>query len=115
MAQPLQIKPQDRPIIAEVYRAFATAFDGNGNPTAYQQWFRSAGIVENHPVKMAKTLVIRCNFRPLLLMKEVQTIAMKHNLELYLEEVDANGNPKTGNDTHTLNDSYRAPGSYENR
>ena len=114
MAQPLQIRPEDRPIIAEVYRAFATAFDGNGNPTAYQQWFRSAGIVENHPVKMSKTLVIRCNFKPLLLMKEIQSIALKHNLDVYLEEVDAAGNPKSDDNTNpNLNDSYRAPSPYE--
>jgi antibiotic biosynthesis monooxygenase (ABM) superfamily enzyme len=62
---------QDRQILAEVYRSFATAFDGNNNPTAYQSWFRGAGIVENHPMKMARTLVINCNYRPLLLMKEI--------------------------------------------
>lgn len=85
---------EERQIVAEVYKSFATAFDGNGNPTAYQQWFRSAGIVENHPIKMAKTLQINCNFRPLLIMKEVQTIAEKYGLQLYFQEVDANGNAK---------------------
>ena len=94
MAQVLGYKnEEERKIIAEVYKAFATEFDGNGNPTAYQQWFRSAGIVENHPGKMTRTLQINCNYRPLLIMKEVQTVADKYNLALFLQEVDQNGNP----------------------
>lgn len=84
----------DRQILAEVYRSFATKFDGSGNPTAYQEWFRGAGIVEKHNVKMARTLEINCNYRPLLMMKEVLAIAEKYGLELFLREVDAAGNPK---------------------
>ena len=86
---------QDRQILAEVYRSFATAFDGNNNPTAYQSWFRGAGIVENHPMKMARTLVINCNYRPLLLMKEILSVASKLNIEVFLQEVDEMGNPKS--------------------
>lgn len=85
---------EDRKILAEVYRAFATAFDGNRNPTAYQEWFRGAGIVENHPVKMCRTLQINCNYRPLLLIKEIYTLANKYSLDVYLQEVDSDGNPK---------------------
>jgi hypothetical protein len=85
---------EERKIVAEVYKAFATGFDSQGNPTSYQSWFRRAGIVDNHPVKMAKTLQIDCNYRPLLLMKEVLSIAEKHGLSLYIQEVDADGNPK---------------------
>ena len=51
---PMWKNEQDRQILAEVYRSFATAFDGNNNPTAYQSWFRGAGIVENHPMKMLR-------------------------------------------------------------
>jgi len=83
----------EKRILAEVYKAFATEFDGNGNATAYQQWFRSASIVENHPSKMATTLQINCNYKPLLIMKELQTLAQRFNLELYVQEVDQNGNP----------------------
>jgi len=36
---------KDRQILAEVYKTFATRLDNNGNPTAYQEWFRGAGIV----------------------------------------------------------------------
>lgn len=85
---------EERRILAEVYRSFATSFDGNKNPTAYQSWFRGAGIVENHPVKMAKTLVINCNYKPLLFMKEVLAVAEKFGLALYLQEVDQSGQPK---------------------
>lgn len=90
---PVWKNEQDRKILAEVYRSFATRFDGNGNPTAYQEWFRGAGIVENHPVKMARTIQINCNYRPLLLMKEVRSLAEKYGLEVYLQEVDADGKP----------------------
>jgi len=84
----------ERKILAEVYRSFATAFDGNKNPTAYQEWFRGAKIVEAHPVKMARTLVINCNYRPLLMLKEVLALAEKHGLAVYLQEVDQDGNPR---------------------
>lgn len=98
MAGPVWKNEQERQILAEVYRSFATSFDnGNrvtGNPVAYQEWFRGAGIVENHPVKMTKTLVITCNYRPFLLLKEVQALADKYGLALYLQEVDSNGNPR---------------------
>lgn len=93
-AGPVWKNEQDRQILAEVYRAFATKFDENHNPVAYQQWFRGAGIVENHPAKMARTLLINCNYRPLLLMKEVLALAEKHGLALFLQEVDEMGNPK---------------------
>jgi antibiotic biosynthesis monooxygenase (ABM) superfamily enzyme len=92
---PMWKNEQDRQILAEVYRSFATAFDGNNNPTAYQSWFRGAGIVENHPMKMARTLVINCNYRPLLLMKEILSVASKLNIEVFLQEVDEMGNPKS--------------------
>ncbi len=91
---PVWKNEEDRKILAEVYRSFATAFDGNGNPTAYQSWFRGAGIVDLHPAKMARTLVINCNYRPLLLMKEVMALAGRLGLEFYLQEVDQLGNPK---------------------
>lgn len=91
---PVWKNEQERQILAEVYRSFATQFDGQKNPTAYQQWFRGAGIVENHPVKMTRTLVINCNYKPVLLMKEVMLLAEKHGLALYLQEVDPDGNPK---------------------
>jgi antibiotic biosynthesis monooxygenase (ABM) superfamily enzyme len=84
----------DRKILAEVYKSFATQFDGQGNPTSYQEWFRGAGIVEQHPAKMARTLHINCNYRPLLMMKEVLALAERFGLEVYLQEVDANGNPR---------------------
>ena len=84
---------KERKILQEVYKAFATDFDGNGNPTAYQQWFRSASIVERHPVKMATTLQINCNYRPLLIMKEIQMLSQRFGLELYVQEVDQNGKP----------------------
>jgi hypothetical protein len=80
--------------LAEVYRSFATAFDGQRNPTAYQEWFRGAGIIDNHPSTSARTLVINCNYKPLLMMKEVLGLAEKHRLALFLQEVDPSGNPK---------------------
>lgn len=94
MSGPTWKNEQDRQILAEVYRAFATRFDSNKNPTEYQQWFRGAGIVEQHPVKMTRTLVINCNYKPLLMMKEVLALAEKHSLALFLQEVDQSGNPK---------------------
>lgn len=92
---PVWKNDQDRQVLADVYRSFATEFDRNKNPTAYQSWFRGAGIVENHPMKTGRVLLINCNYKPLLLMKEILSLAAKHNLEVYLQEVDANGNPKT--------------------
>jgi hypothetical protein len=91
---PVWKNEQERQILAEVYRSFATSFDSNRNPTSYQEWFRGAGIVDNHPVKMTKTLVINCNYRPLLMMKEVLGLAEKYGLALFLQEVNSNGNPK---------------------
>jgi len=91
---PVWKNEEDRKILAEVYKAFATRFDGNGNPTAYQEWFRGAGIVENHPSKMARTLVLNCNYRPLLMMKEVMALAQTHGIAVFLQEVDANGKPR---------------------
>ena len=85
----------DRQVLAEVYRSFATSFDGNKNPTAYQSWFRGAGIVDSHPMKTGRTIVINCNYKPLLLMKEIMSLAGKFNLEVYLQEVDELGNPKS--------------------
>lgn len=84
---------QERQILAEVYKSFATKKDGNGVPIAFAEWFRGAGIVDRHPVKMAKTLVINCNYKPRLMMKEVMGLAEKYGLALYLQEVDSNGNP----------------------
>lgn len=89
---PVWKNEEERQILAEVYKSFATGFDENGNPNAYQAWFRGAGIVENHPKMMAKTLVLTCNYKPLLLMKEVQTVAQKFKLQVYLQEVDKAGN-----------------------
>ncbi len=91
---PVWKNEEERQILAEVYWSFATKFDGQKNPVAYQEWFRGAGIVENHPVKMAKTLVINCNYRPLLLMKEVMALAERSGLAVYLQEVDPEGKPK---------------------
>ena len=90
---PVWKNEQERQILAEVYKSFATKFSG-GQPVAYQEWFRGAGIVENHPVRLTKTLVINCNYRPFLLMKEVQGIADKFGLALYLQEVEPDGTPK---------------------
>lgn len=84
----------DRQVLAEVYRSFATKFDGNKIPTEYQEWFRGAGIVEKHSKTGGKTLVINCNYKPLLMMKEVLSLATKHNLLLHVQEVDYDGNPK---------------------
>lgn len=94
MSGPVWKNEEDRKILEEVYRTFATRLDAKGNPVAYQEWFRGAGIVYDHPVKMAKTLEVNCNYRPVLIMKELRTLADKHGLELYLQEVDVNGNPK---------------------
>lgn len=91
---PVWRNEEERRVLAEVYRSFATRFDGNRNPTAYQEWFRGAGILENHPKTGGRTLVINCNYKPLLMMKEVLSIATKHNLLLYVQEVDYDGNPK---------------------
>jgi hypothetical protein len=90
---PIWKNEQDRQILAEVYKAFSTRRDSNGVPIAYMEWFRGAGIVENHPVKMTRTLVINCNYKPRLMIKEVMSVAEKFGLPLYLQEVDANGNP----------------------
>lgn len=92
--RPIWKNETDRQILASVYKSFATRVDGQGNPTSYQEWFRGAGIVENHPAKMGRTLLINCNYRPLLMMKEILAIAEKHGLMMILQEVDANGNPK---------------------
>lgn len=90
---PIWRNEQERQILAEVYKSFATRRDSTGIPISYQEWFRGAGIVDRHPVKMTKTLVINCNYKPRLMMKEVMAIAEKHGLALYLQEVDTNGNP----------------------
>ena len=95
--QPVQLgykNEEERRIVADIYRSFGTAFDRDGNPTEYQQWFRAAGIVEKHPVKMCRTIQINCNYKPLLMMKEVMAIADRHGLPVFLQEVDANGYPK---------------------
>lgn len=88
---PVWKNEEDRKVLAEVYRAFATRFDAQGNPTTYQEWFRGAGIVD-YPDK--RSLVINCNYKPLLMMKEVLALTTKYNLELFLREIDSNGNPK---------------------
>jgi len=85
---------KDRQILAEVYKTFATRLDNNGNPTAYQEWFRGAGIVEYHPIKTTRTLQINCNYKPLLFMKEILSLTQKYGLELFIQEVDPDGKPK---------------------
>lgn len=90
---PVWRNEQERQILAEVYRSFGTKFDPDGNPTHYQEWFRGAGIIENHPVKMSRTLQINCNYKPLLMMKDVIALAEKYGLDLFLQEVDPAGNP----------------------
>ena len=84
---------KERQILAEVYRSFATAFDANKNPTAYQQWFRGAGIIDGDASNPQQVLVINCNYRPFLVMKEVLGLAERHGLKLKLQEVDKDGNP----------------------
>jgi hypothetical protein len=84
---------EERQIVAEIYKTFATDFDGNGFPIAYQQWFRGAGFVDNHPVKMTKTLQINCNFKPLLILKDIMGIETKYGYPVFLQEVDKDGTP----------------------
>jgi hypothetical protein len=84
---------RERQILAEVYRSFATSFDKNKMPTAYQQWFRGAGIVDGEGSDNQKTLVINCNYRPFLVLKEVNGLAQKYGMRLKLQEVDKDGNP----------------------
>ena len=91
---PVWRNEQERQILAEVYRSFATKFDGQRNPVAYQEWFRGAGLIQQHPDDVAKTLVVNCNYRPLLMMKEVLALSEKFGLKLLVQEVDGNGNPK---------------------
>lgn len=91
---PIWRNESDRQILAEIYRSFATKFDSNKNPTVYQEWFRGAGIVEKHPEKGCRTLVVNCNYKPLLMMKEILALAEKYKLALLIQEVDYDGNPK---------------------
>ena len=92
---PVWRNEEERQVLAEVYKAFATRFDpATRNPIAYQEWFRGAGILPPTPTQEKKTLVVNCNYKPLLMMKEVMALAEKFNLVLQLREIDENGNPK---------------------
>jgi|ERR1044072_3528891 hypothetical protein len=85
---------KERLILQDVYKAFASRIDSTGTPIEFQEWFRGAGIVENHPIQMARTLEINVNYRPIFMMKEIIALAEKHGLALYLREVDSEGKPK---------------------
>ncbi len=91
---PVWRNEEERQILSEVYRAFATRIDPTTKtPLAYQEWFRGAGILPPTPTQTKRTLRINCNYRPLLMMKEVMALAEKFDMVLHLQEVDADGNP----------------------
>jgi hypothetical protein len=94
MAGPVWRNEQERQILAEVYKSFATKFDSQRNPIAYQEWFRGAGIIQKNSQDQKMTLIVNCNYKPLLVMKEVLALAEKHGLLLELREVDPEGKPK---------------------
>lgn len=90
---PVWRNEEERQVLAEVYKAFATRFDpSTRNPISYQEWFRGAGILPPTPTQQKRTLVINCNYRPLLMMKEVMGLAEKFDMVLELREVDPDGN-----------------------
>jgi hypothetical protein len=85
---------EERKILAEVYQSFATKTDPQtGFPVAFQEWFRGAGIVDSHPSTQQRTLVINCNYRPFLMMKDIIALSDKFGIKLFLQEVDSNGKP----------------------
>lgn len=76
---------EERVILAEVYKTFAAEVDSNGVPTRYQEWFRGAGIVENHPTKMCRALVINANYFPAVEQQKIIALSQKYNLPYVLE------------------------------
>jgi len=56
----LPIDPNDRKILGDCYDLFCT-----------RQWFRGADLVFNHPTHMCKTLVIKCEYKPVAEMTEI--------------------------------------------
>lgn len=75
----------DRIILADVYRTFAVEVDENKMPVRYQEWFRGAGIVDNHPTKLGRTLVINVNYFPAVEQQKILELSQKHNIQYHLE------------------------------
>jgi len=62
---------KDRAVLTEFIQKYHT-----------HQWLRGANIIENHPTRMAKTLEVCVNYRPVREMNELMEFAHKHTLAL---------------------------------
>ena len=69
-------KQEDKLALGEFYNIFST-----------MQWFERAEIIDNHPIKMKKTLEVLVRYKPLLEAKELLTFTAKHNLALNTVEL----------------------------
>lgn len=82
MAGPTWRNEKERLITEECYKKFGP-----------QEWFRGAQIYPDHPKKLGLTLEIAVNYKPVFVMKEIASFADKYGIQLYLKEVDKDGNP----------------------
>lgn len=68
--------PVKLPVSNEHRRILGEFYDINKN----KQWFHRAELVDNHPTHMRATLVIYCNYNPVLEMKEILPFVAKYQL-----------------------------------
>lgn len=62
---------EDRRLLGDFYDTFCT-----------KQWFRGAELVENHPTTMRKTLVVKCDYKPVAEMTEILNFAHPRQVAL---------------------------------
>ena len=82
--RPRWTNEEDKKIVEEVYRRFATEFNREGIPTAYQQWFNGAAVIPDHPVKLCKTIEIQANYYPAAELNSVVEISMKYGIPYHI-------------------------------
>ena len=70
--------PRKLPKGKEHRRILGEFYDINKN----KQWFNRAELVELHPTHMKPTLVIICDYNPVLEMKEILQFTGTYNLAL---------------------------------
>jgi hypothetical protein len=70
--------PRRLPKGKEYRRILGEFYDINKN----KQWFNRAEFVELHPTHMKPTLVIICDYAPVLEMKEILQFTANYNLAL---------------------------------
>jgi hypothetical protein len=70
------LSESDRSILREFIQTYAS-----------HEWLRGANIIENHPLKMRKTLEIAVNYKPMYEMNKILEFSDKHKLALHMFEV----------------------------